>query len=342
MNKAYEFYIGTYMQDTPSKGIYKCVLDSSGKLSAITAFENGENPSFLCLSRDANILYALSELEDCGAVTSYDIEEGALAVKERINVDGSLMCHLSTTTIPDNILCACYKSGDIYSLLFGSKQKILTKINNSSEKGRSSSHYISVDKSDRFALAVDIALDRIYVYSFENGCLEPDAGLFRLQLECGEGPRHLKFHPHLDRVYVTTEYTNKIITLRFDEVTGKLEFIKSDNMLPDDYKAASYASELVISKDGRFLYAANRGANLITCFELDESGRPVLRGHFDCFGDWPRNICITNDNKFLLVANQNSGNVAVLPVNLSDGALSDAVEEISIPSPVCVCERINI
>jgi 6-phosphogluconolactonase len=342
MDKAYEIFVGTYTMDTLSKGIYRCFLDSDGKLIKISAIDNDENPSFVCLSGDAKTLYALAELEDRGAVTSYDIEGLTPTLKEKINVGGSLMCHISTTSIQDNILCACYKSGDIYSLLLGGSPKILSQINKSSEKGQSSSHFISIDKSGKYALTVDIALDCIHVYRYSNGCLEqPDNGFFKLQLECGEGPRHLKFHPYLDTVYVTTEYSNKIITLRFDDATGTLEFIRSDNMLPDDHKGASCASEIAISKDGMFLYAANRGANLITCFELDNSGQLVLRGHFDCFGDWPRHIYITGDSKFMLVANQNSGNVAVMPVSSSDGALSAAVEEISIPSPVCLCERIH-
>lgn len=338
MDKAYEIFIGTYTLDTPSKGIYRCFLDSKGGLNGMSAIGNEENPSFVCLSRDAKTLYAVSELDDRGAVISYDIEREKPAAKEKIIVGGRSMCHISVTAIPGNVLCACYESGDIYSLLFGGQHNILSHMNNGSEKGRSGFHFISVDKSGRYALAVDIAQDRIYVYRFSDGFLKPDLGLFNLQLEHGEGPRHLKFHPYLNTVYVSTEYSNKIIILRFNESVGELEFVKSVNLLPDDHKGPSYASELVISKDGRFLYAANRGANLITCFGLDKSGLPVLKGYYDCFGDWPRHICITNDSRFMLSANQKSGNVAVIPIK-SDGALSDAVEEIPIHSPVCVCER---
>jgi len=340
MDKTYELFVGTYIRHTSSKGIYRCFLDNKGKLTDILAIDNNENPSFICLSKDAKTLYALSELEDCAAVTSYNIEGQEPDIKGRINVEGKLMCHISTTNIPDNVLCACYTSGDLFSVLFGSKHNSLSQMNNVSEKGQSNSHFIAMDKSGRYVLAVDIALDCIYVYRFLNGYLKPNTGFFKLQLGCGEGPRHLKFHPYLDTIYVSTEYSNKIITLRFNKLIGKLKFIRSDYCLPDDYKGESYVSELVISKDGRFLYAANRGANLITCFVLDNSGQPSLKGHYSCFGDWPRHICITNDNKFMLVANQKSSNVTVIPVNLFDGALSDAVEEIPIPTPVCICERI--
>ena len=110
----------------------------------------------------------------------------------------------------------------------------------------------------------------------------------------------------------------------------------SYSTLSEGFAGESFASHVAVSRDGRFLYAANRGANTIAAFAVDGvAGGLTLVDEEPVRGDWPRHFALSGNEDFLVVANQRSSNLAVLSRDRGDGTLS-YVGEAAAPTPACV------
>mgnify|MGYP000427497456 CR=1 FL=1 len=71
-------------------------------------------------------------------------------------------------------------------------------------------------------------------------------------------------------------------------------------------------------------------------FKVDEtSGNLSLVGFESVKGKNPRNFSLTPDNKFLLVANQDTNNIVSFKRATNTGKLS-FFDEIKAPKPVCI------
>ena len=130
--------------------------------------------------------------------------------------------------------------------------------------------------------------------------------------------------------------TNTITVFAWDGSRGTLTEVQTINTLPADYRGTDTASEVQVSPNGRFVYAANRGSNTIAIFAADQSsGKLESRGHVPCGGNWPRNFRIDPGGRFMLVTNERSGNVAEFAIDASTGALAPTGESVQIPTPMC-------
>ena len=91
-----------------------------------------------------------------------------------------------------------------------------------------------------------------------------------------------------------------------------------------DFVGEIASADLHISPDGKFLYASNRGnANTITIFSINAyTGKLTLVGYQSTMGRTPRNFAIDPTGNFLLVANQNSDNIAIFKRNKKTGLLT--------------------
>jgi 6-phosphogluconolactonase len=76
---------------------------------------------------------------------------------------------------------------------------------------------------------------------------------------------------------------------------------------------------------------ANRGAvSTIATFDTARPGRPELIGETSCGGVWPRHFAVTPDGRFLIVANEHSGELTALAVD-SDGRIAAPVATTAMP-----------
>jgi 6-phosphogluconolactonase len=91
-----------------------------------------------------------------------------------------------------------------------------------------------------------------------------------------------------------------------------------------------------VSAAGDRVYVSNRGHDSIAVYAIDQDGRLASLGMPSCGGKWPRNFAIAPGGTFLLVANQYSDNVAVLPVVIGGAELGQAVAHVSVAKPSCV------
>jgi 6-phosphogluconolactonase len=196
-------------------------------------------------------------------------------------------------------------------------------------------HFAAFNTAGTYLYVVDLGIDKILVYPVSNDGLIGE-GQTALEMDPGDGPRHLVFHPEKDLVFVVNELSNSVISAQVDPITGRMKRLDKKSTLPQGYSDKSYCADIHISKDGRFLYASNRGHNSIAIFKVLENGQVELMGTEPVQGDWPRNFAISPSGKHLLVANQNSNSITVFDVNPETGLLHFTGQKLEMEHPVCL------
>jgi 6-phosphogluconolactonase len=347
-------FFGTYT-DAESRGIYASALDlEAGTLTEPILVAETVSASFLALNRSGSRLYAVNEVTTHGgAPTGY---ASAFAVEGlRLQpigsspiTGGASPCHIVLTPTEGHALVANYHGGSVAVLPIDATGALgeATAIVRHEGVGRDPerqegphAHSIHIDAKGRFVLAVDLGLDRIFVYRFdpETGGLTPHDPA-SAALPAGSGPRHLTFHPSGRYAFVDNELSGTVSAFRYDEERGRLDAIQTLSTLPAGFAGPNTSAEVAVSPDGGFVYVSNRGHDSIAVLRIDpETGSLALVGHAPTQGRAPRHFAIHPDGEYLVVANQDSGDVAVFRRHATTGALSPTGSKVQLSRPVCVC-----
>src|SRR5260370_6165642 len=128
----------------------------------------------------------------------------------------------------------------------------------------------------------------------------------------GGGPRFKIFDASGQRVYVDNELDNTVAVYDNDAESGRVRELQIDETLLPDAPESTVAG-IQISPSGDRLYVSNRGHDSISIFEIEADGRLTRLAIRPCGGQCPRDIAISPSGHFLLVANQDSDDVVVLP-----------------------------
>lgn len=342
-------YVGSYMGKSGSDGLYLLELDTQEKeLKIIESYpEHSDNPSFLAVT-ESN-LYAVSEKGSCGAITAFarDAATGKLSFLNRLQTEGSAMCHLTVWPDGQHLSAANYMSGSLLTASFednGSVGRCCDFVQHHGvghdSVGRQEGPHVhsTVASPDGKRLyAADLGLDCVFCYETQE-----DAKLLLAKEEMhihvpkGEGPRHFLFSQNSKFLYLVTEMGGKLLVYH-DTGDHCYQCVQTVSTLPNDYDGKNLSADIHMSADGRHLYISNRGFDGITSFAVDaQTGMVTLIGYVDCCGNGPRNFCITPDDGFLLIANQRSGNVVLCERDRITGAVGDKLCEVRIPQAVYV------
>ncbi|REE05657.1 lactonase family protein [Marinoscillum furvescens] len=338
----YDLLIGTYTGEG-SEGIYSATFNSeTGELSLPALAAKANNPSYLTITPDKKRVYSLGERPD-GKVVAYAVEEGGLLPFDTVSAVGKNPCYVDFSTEANAVAAANYSSGDgvIYALnqdgTFVDAVDTFQHVGSGpNEKRQEGPHaHCSIFSPDgKFLYVVDLGIDAVMGYAVKNGKL--GEGFVALQLEPGDGPRHLIFYPKRNQAFVINELSNTIVSAQVNTTSGKLNQLDRAYTLPKDFAEHSQCADIHISSDGRFLYGSNRGHNSIAIFSVSESGKLDFLGTESVQGDWPRNFTLTPDERHLLVANQYSDNITVFERNPETGMLTYTGNEVKMSKPVCL------
>ena len=345
-------YVGTYTSGK-SEGIYGYRMDlATGKLARFNSFKSF-NPSFLAIDRGKRYLYAVNEMGDylgkaSGGVSAFAIDSatGNLRFLNEQPSLGADPCHLTIDRNKKTLLVANYTGGNVSVLSLRSDGTLGPSIDLKNHEGSGikeqqkgpHAHCVILDRSERYALAADLGIDKVMIYRFNpaSGKLEPGTQP-SVQLKAGAGPRHLTIHPNGRWTYVINELDSTMTALQYNDRTGTLTEIETVSTLPGDFSGVSYCADLHVSPSGKFLYGSNRGHNSIVVFEIDQrSGKLKAVQHVSTEGNWPRNFTIDPTGAFLLVANQRSDNVVTFSIDPHTGQLTPTGNIEEIPVPVCL------
>ncbi len=110
----------------------------------------------------------------------------------------------------------------------------------------------------------------------------------------------------------------------------------SISSLPKGFRGTDFTSELMISADGKFLYAANRLHDSIAWFSIGLAGTLTFAGEEWTRGDYPRSFNIDPMGNFLYSCNQRADTIAVFRVNRQTGALTFTDQYTDVGTPAII------
>jgi 6-phosphogluconolactonase (cycloisomerase 2 family) len=360
-------YVGSYTSPQGpegshgnGQGIYLFQMNSdTGALTPREVFPNPSNPSWLALDSAGTHLYSANETAD-GSIGAYSVnpENGHLTLLNTVGSEGAGPAHLSIHPSAKYVLAANYAGGTIAVLpiLSGGELGPATDVKHdqgsvgpvhaaSAPPGSFAisghdtvhAHMIQADPSGRFVLAADLALDRILIWKFDaaRGTLSANDPPW-VALPPGDGPRHFTFHPHGRWLYSLQEEASTLVTFDYDAARGRLTPKQTVSTLPKGFAGTSFTSELRVSPDARFVYAANRLHDTIAWFSIGGDGSLTLVGEEWTRGDYPRSFTIDPTGGFLYTCNQRSDAVACFRVNRITGALTFTGQYTAVGTPSIV------
>jgi 6-phosphogluconolactonase (cycloisomerase 2 family) len=184
-------------------------------------------------------------------------------------------------------------------------------------------HMVQADPSGRFVLHVDLGLDQILVWSFDErrGTLSPGDPP-SVALPPGDGPRHFQFHPNGRWVYSIQEEGSTLALFGYDGTLGRLTPRQTISTLPPGFAGSNFCSEVLVSADGRFIYAGNRLHDSIGIFSVGPGGELSFVGEEWTRGNYPRSFALDPEGRFLFCCNQRGDTVAVFRVDRRSGNLA--------------------
>ncbi len=94
------------------------------------------------------------------------------------------------------------------------------------------------------------------------------------------------------------------------------------------------ASEVMISPDGNFLYASNRGEDTLVAFSIKNDGSLKEVQRLSCGCRSPRHFTFDPTFQWILCGNQDSGSITVFRRDQGTGKLTGPVQIVPIDSPM--------
>jgi len=360
-------YVGSYSSPQGpegshgnGQGIYLFQLNQeTGALSPRAVFPNPANPSWLAFEATGTHLYAANETAD-GSVSAYSIEpaKGQLALLNTVSSQGAGPAHLSVHPSGKYVLVANYAGGTVAILPILSHGELgaATEVKhdegpvgpihaasappgNFAISGHDSvhAHMIHADPSGRFVLAADLALDRILIWKFDvaRGTLSANDPPW-VALPPGDGPRHFAFHPNGRWLYSLQEEASTLVSFDYDAARGRLTPKQTVSTLPKGFAGTNFTSELRVSPDARFVYAANRLHDSIAWLSVGDAGGLTFAGEEWTRGDYPRSFTVDPTGGFLYTCNQRSDAIACFRINRKTGALTFTGQYTPVGTPAII------
>lgn len=327
---------GTY-SEKGSQGIYGFSYNvEAAAFSEAKLMAKAENPSYIHIESDT--LYVANELGQ-GRLTTYKLQsDGSLSESITVPTNGASPCYVTTSPDKQFVATANYMGGNvsIFNVDDDGVVKAGPQLLQHSGKGPNKSrqeaphaHWVQWGLDQSSLYAVDLGIDEIKVYPFDNMSGRAGNGRTALKLSPGDGPRHMYFHPSKPLAYILNELSNTIV-VAFKSASGELTPIQRIDTLPEDFIEHSQAGHIYITQDGKTLYTSNRGHDSIAVFSIASNGLLTLLETTSTEGDWPRHFLVLEDAGVMIVANQESQNIVALTINI-DGTLSSLGIQMELP-----------
>jgi 6-phosphogluconolactonase (cycloisomerase 2 family) len=334
------------------RGIHLFEMDrTTGALTPCGLHEMGTSPSALAFNAAKTHLYSANETErigddEAGSVSAFTVDPntGALSLLNTVSSGGKGPAHLSVHPSGKFVLVANYFGGSVAVLpilpdgSLGAASDVKkdtgtvgpTKAKNAppgsfafSGHDQTHAHMIESDPGGRFVLHADLGTDEILIWRFEaaKGLLtanDPPA----VSLPPGDGPRHFAFHPEGRWFYSIQEEGSTITLFDYDAERGRLAPRQTISSLPPGFAGSNFCSEIMLSADGRFVYAGNRLHDSIGIFAVGADGTLTFVTEEWTRGNYPRSFSFDPSGEFLYCCNQRADNVTAFRVDKKKGTLS--------------------
>jgi 6-phosphogluconolactonase len=366
-------YVGTYSSPQGpegskgyGQGIYLFHMNpSTGVLSHHELFADASNPAWLAFDPSRTHLYSANEITNfegtnSGSVSAFSIDRsnGRLKWLNTVSSQGAGPAHLSVHPSGKYVLVANYAGGTVAVLpilangelgpasdvkqdtgAVGPDHAVSAPSGSFAISGHESphAHMIASDPAGRFVLVSDLGMDKILIWKF-------DAGRGRLsandppwvKFPPGDGPRHFAFHPNGRWLYSLQEEGSTLVAMDYDSTGGRLKVKQTVSSLPNGFTGTNFTSEIMVSPDGKFVYAANRLHDSIAFFSVGPQGTLKFAGEAWTRGDYPRSFNIDPTGSFLYSCNQRSDAIAIFRINRATGSLTFTGQYTPVGTPAVI------
>jgi 6-phosphogluconolactonase len=344
-------FVGSYNFNKDKKGIYVFKLDTlTGQLKKITTVKNVLNPSYLTISPNGNYIYACTDTKtrNAGSVSSFEFkpQNKTLTFINSQKSGGENPVYLSVNKNGKWLVNANYTEGSIAVHSITENGVISPIVQNFSysegsidkeRQDRSHVHSSVFSPNYDFIFLPDLGADKIRCYQFDSLQKQPlqETSNPFTQATLGSGPRHFVFHPNGKFAYCVEELTGTVSSYKYEN--GKLDSIQRIAAHTDEFKKGFNSGDIHVSPDGRFLYVSNRGEeNNIAVFSIENDGTLKTVGYQSTYGRTPRIFAVDSKGKFVIVANQSTGNVVVFKRDSVTGLLKKIGNEMKVKNASCV------
>ena len=292
---------------------------NQAKLKSLGTATSGGTASFMAKHPKLPMLYVADTSTQSARVFEMDPQLGKLSPKGSVSLSGAPV-HFSVDASGKYLLAAHYGAGKVDVIALKSDGS-LDKVVDTKTSG-AKAHAIVPDRQNKFVFVPNNGANTISQYRFNatTGALSNNTPK---DVVTTDGPRHMDFHPKADFAYVMNEQGTSMSAYKFDATKGTLNHLETEESLPSGLTGGTGA-DVHVHPSGKFVYGSNRNGpdSTIVIFSIAGDGKLDLVGHEKTKGDRPRNFELVSDGKVLLVANQNSSNVAVFTIDPVSGKLS--------------------
>jgi 6-phosphogluconolactonase (cycloisomerase 2 family) len=324
---------------------------TTGAMTPAGIQEMGTSPSCLAVNAAGTRLYSANETDRVGehkegTVSAFAINrtDGKLELLNSVRSGGAGPTYVSIHPTGRFLLVANYFGGSVAVLPILREGRLGEATDVKKDDGkigptkaahappgsfaisghdRTHAHMIAADPSGRYVLHVDLGLDKIFVWKFDDqkGILTPNKPPF-IALPPGDGPRHFHFHPNGKWLYSVQEEGSTIVLFDYDGASGRLTSRQTISTLPAGFAGSNFCSGILVSADGRFVYAGNRLHDTIGIFSIGSNGTLTHVGEEWTRGSYPRSFNFDPTGGFLYCCNQRGDNIAVFRVDRKTGGLN--------------------
>lgn len=178
-------------------------------------------------------------------------------------------------------------------------------------------HSVNIDCKNKTIFIPALLEDCIYIYKLsKNGCIDVNSKNKILNNK-KSGPRHMVFHPNKKNFYNINELNSTIDSWEINDNIKRIQII---NILPDNYIEKKWASDIHIHPNGKYLYACDRSANIITIMKINKQGNLKVIDHHKT-EQQSREFIINTNGNYLVIAGQKHHFITIYKINL-DGKLT--------------------
>jgi 6-phosphogluconolactonase len=339
---AQRVFVGSHAPD----GILKFDWDAAtATLKPAGVAASVPNVAWLELSRGA--ICSASELDTfdgraTGEVASFRLTAGELKPLSARNSAGTGTCHVAADATGRMLLAADYTGASAASFRIEDgklSEAVWTEHYtehgpNADRQQTAHAHFASFSPDNRFAYINDLGGDCIHIY-------RPDPATAGMAAAGtyhgapGSGARTLHFHPNGRTAYCMNELVSTVDVLEWHKADGSLTLADRIELLPANYHGPTRGCDTVITRDGQFVYFANRDDNFLYAFRADaKTGKLTPMARSSCGGKTPRNFTLDPTEQWMLVANQDSNVITIFRRDRRTGELAEEGRNVDALAPM--------
>jgi 6-phosphogluconolactonase len=230
-NDNIRLFAGKYTE-TSSKGLSVYEMNEiNGSLKLVSDNDAGPNPSYFCISKKNNLIYAANEVMNFkdgtgGGITTlkYNPKTGTTQKIGELPIPNGSPCYISLSPENDFLFLANYTGSSVTVVNLdeiGIPREITDSIRFDGADKVSHPHMIAFSPAGKKVYQTDLGLDQVVIYDFDRvaGKLwQVENGI--VKFPPGSGPRHFVFNDEGTKMYVINELNSSLSVLNVNNDGG--------------------------------------------------------------------------------------------------------------------------